>query len=120
MAEPPELWTFVAANFVAVGFGCLLTALSYIALRTRSRSSTFSTATAGFGLITLGGAVEPVYQLGFNRGYNLGGRELLALQSTEGFLLALGLGLLFYSITNYDRPSARPFSTGVRDANDSR
>lgn len=102
MAEPPELFAFVASNLIFVGFGCLLTALSYLAHRSRSEDATFRTAAVGFGLLALGGAVEPVYELGLVGGYRLAGRELLALQTAEGVLLALGLGMLLFSIVGYD------------------
>jgi len=63
MAEPPEMWTFVLANLFTFGFGLVLTALSYVAYRSVGRSRSFRTSTVGFGLITLGGLAEPVYQL---------------------------------------------------------
>lgn len=119
MADPPELWTFVAANLIVFGFGSLLTALSFIAYYSRSTSRTFRDATIGFGLITFGGVVEPVYQLGLKGDYHLAGRELLALQTAEGILMALGLGMLFYSIKGYNSASRRSASITNSETNDS-
>lgn len=108
MAEPPELWTFALANLVTFGLGFVLTAMSYYAYLTNRRRRSFRNATLGFGLLTLGMAVAPIYQLGVRRDYNLGGRELLALQTVEGALLAAGLGLLFYSIYRHNHGGQRP------------
>lgn len=98
MAEPPELWTFVVANLFVFGFGATLTGLSYWAYRSNASNPSFRYSTAGFGILTLGGIVAPIYQLGIKRDYMISGRELLALQTMEGVFLAVGLGLLFYSI----------------------
>lgn len=98
MAEPPELWTFLLANLFVFGFGATLTTLSYYAYRTYDRRPSFRLSTIGFGVLTLGGVVEPLYQLGYRGDYQISGRELLALQTMEGAFVALGLGLLFYSI----------------------
>lgn len=98
MSEPPELWTFLFANLFVFGFGATLTTLSYYAYRVNNRRPSFRLSTIGFGVLTLGGIVEPVYQLGLRGDYSISGRELLALQSLEGAFVAVGLGLLFYSI----------------------
>lgn len=103
MAEPPELWTFTAANLVMFGFGATLTTLSYYAYRSTGRATTYLISTLGFATITIGGLAEPVYQLGLKGDYHLSGRELLALQTAEALLTAVGLGLLFYSIYAYGR-----------------
>lgn len=98
MAEPPELWTFLVANLFVFGFGATLTTLSYYAYRTNDRRPSYRLSTIGFGVLTLGGIVEPLYQLGYRGDYQISGRELLALQTMEGVFVAIGLGLLFYSI----------------------
>lgn len=98
MAEPPELWTFLFANLFVFGFGATLTTLSYYAYRINDRKSSFRISTIGFGVLTVGGIVEPIYQLGLKGDYSVSGRELLALQTIEGIFVAIGLGLLFYSI----------------------
>lgn len=98
MAEPPEFWTYVLTNFMMFGFGIVLTGLSLFAYRANRARSSLRTSTIGFGLLTIGGLVAPAYQLGLKDGYNLGGRELLAVQSIEGLFLAAGLGMLFYSV----------------------
>lgn len=108
MGEPPELWAFVLANVFIFGFGATLTTLSYYAYRVNGRKPSFRLSTIGFGVLTVGGVVEPLYQLGMRGDYAVSGRELLALQSIEGVFFAVGLGLLFYSIYIHDAgPEAR-------------
>jgi hypothetical protein len=112
MAEPPEMWTFVLTNLFMFGVGLALTALSYFAYRSAGRVRSFRTSTMGFGLITLGGVSEPIYQLVLKGDYHLSGREMLAIQTVEGLLTAIGLGLLFYSIYQHNR-GGRALSVGV-------
>lgn len=100
VAEPPELWTFLASNVVVLLFGSILTVVSYITYYRNDREH-FRCAAAGFGLVTLGGLSELIYQLGVKGSYWLGGRELLAVQSVEGLLIGFGLATLFYSIYSY-------------------
>lgn len=106
MANPPEVWTFAVANLIAVGLGTIMTGLSLYAYAETSRQ-TFRQAALGFGTLTFGMAIEPIYQLGLRDGYDLGSRELLALQTAEGVILSIGLGLLFYSIYRHDRGGHR-------------
>lgn len=101
MAEPLEFWTYVLTNFMMFGFGLMLTGLSYFAYRTDKTRFALRNATIGFGLLTIGGLVAPLYQIGYKTQYQLDGRELLAIQSVEGLFLAAGLGMLFYSIYRY-------------------
>ncbi|MFC5366175.1 DUF7521 family protein [Salinirubrum litoreum] len=97
--EPPEFYAFLLSNLLTLALGGTITGLSYRAYR-RAGESAFGTAAAGFGLITLGSVVEGIYELGI-RGYELSGRELLALHTVEGVVIALGLATLFYSVTQY-------------------
>lgn len=101
MAEPLEFWTYVVTNFMMFGFGLLLTGLSYFAYRSDKTRLALRNATIGFGLLTVGGLIAPLYQIGYKTQYQLDGRELLAVQSVEGLFLAAGLGMLFYSIYRY-------------------
>lgn len=101
MAEPPEFWTYVLANFTVFGFGVVLTGLSFFAYRADPSRRSLRLATLGFGLLTVGGLVAPTYQLAIKGQYTLGGRELLAVQSVEGLFLAAGLGMLFWSVYRY-------------------
>lgn len=100
MAEPPEFWAFLLSNLLVLVLGGVLTGLSFTAFR-RSHTPAFRSATAGFGAITLGALVEAIYELGIRGTYHLNGRELLALHSVEGVLIALGLAALFYSLRQY-------------------
>lgn len=122
MANPPEFWTFAVANLLTFGLGTILTGVSFYAYTTKGRRS-LRDATIGFGTLTLGMIVEPLYQFGVRGDYALDGRELLALQTLEGMLLSIGLGLLFYSIYRRNRGVRRSRSepdAHVRDPGDSR
>lgn len=101
MAEPPEFWLFVASNLLVLALGSTLTALSLAALRRSPSNPAFRGAAFGFGAITAGTVVEGAYELGIRDSYHLGGRELLALHSVEGILIAVGLAALFYSLRQY-------------------
>lgn len=101
MAEPPALWAFVLANALVFVFGSVLAGLSYVAYRQSGGRASFRIAAAGFGVVVLGGLVEPVYQLGVRGDFLLDGTELMVLQTAEGVLIALGLGLLFYAIARH-------------------
>ena len=100
MAEPPEFWLFLASNLLLLITGGTLTGLSLRAYR-RNRKRSFQGALIGFGTITLGSLIEAIYELGIRGSYELGGRELLALHTVEGVLIAVGLGALFYSLSRY-------------------
>jgi len=64
MADPPELRTFATVNLLTFVLGFVLIGLSYYAYHDDGGSRSFRNATVGFGLLTLGMAVAPVYQLG--------------------------------------------------------
>ena len=100
MSEPPELWAFLLSNLIVLLFGGGMTVLSALAYR-RSGTRQFRGAAVGFGLITAGALADAGYQLVLRRSYELPGRELLALQTVEGVLIALGLAALFYSLRGY-------------------
>lgn len=100
VSEPAELWLFVFSNVLLLVAGGGLTVLSYRAyVRTRRRA--FAAALGGFGTVTFGALVEAIYELGIRGSYELSGRELLALHTVEGLLIAAGLAALYYSLTQY-------------------
>lgn len=101
MAEPPEFWTFIASNLLVLVLGGIMTALSYLAYRRTEDRPSLKWAVWGFGFITFGTLVEAIYELGIRGSYELGGRELLALHTVEGILIAIGLAALFYSLRQY-------------------
>lgn len=107
----PELWAFVLANAGLFVVSSVLTGLSYLAYR-RDERPTFKLASVGFGLVVLGGLVEPVYQLVVRGDYNITGSELLLLQTGEGVLIAGGLGVLFYAITRHSTGAGGTTVTG--------
>lgn len=96
----PELWAFIVVNTGLFAVSTLLTALSYLAYR-RNDQPSYGFATIGFGLIIFGGLVEPLYQVVVRGDYNLDMSEMLLLQASEGALIAIGLGTLFYAVTRH-------------------
>lgn len=100
MSEPPELWAYLLSNLIVLVFGGAMTVLSLLAYRDSGNRS-FRWASVGFGLITTGALAEGVYQLLVRGSYELPGRELLAIQTVEGVLIALGLATLFHSLRAY-------------------
>jgi len=100
MANPPELWLFVLSNALVLVLGGTMAVLSGRAYQ-RSGSRSFALASGGFALLTAGTLVEGVYELGYRGSYELAGRELLALHTVEGVIVAAGLGLLFYSLQQH-------------------
>ena len=106
MTRAPELWAFVLANTGLFLVSCMLTVLSCVAYRQNDGQVSYLTAAIGFGLVVLGGLVEPVYQLVVRGDYYIDWTELLWLQASEGLLIATGLGLLFYAITNHGERSS--------------
>ena len=102
MAKPPELWAFVLANIGIFLVSGVLAITSYVAYRQSNRQTSFLVAASGFGLVMLGGLVEPIYELLVRGGTTIDETELLWLQTGEGIFIAGGLGLLFYAITHHD------------------
>lgn len=84
-------------NILTLLFGGILSFLSY-RVYTRRRAESFKIATFGFVIITIGSIIEAVYEIGIRRSFDLSGQELIILHSLESLFLAIGLGLLFYSI----------------------
>lgn len=105
MAEPPELWVFLVVNSGLFVVGSALTVLSYLAIRRSRGQRSFVIATAGFGFVVSGGLAAPVFQLASGIDYTLNGSQVLLIESIETAFTALGLGLLFYAITQYDDTS---------------
>lgn len=100
MPEPPEFWAFVVTNVFVLLFGGSLLALSVGAYRRSGRSS-LRFAAAGFGLITVGSVLDAVYEFGIRGGYDLGGRELLALHTVQTVFVGAGLAVLFLALRRY-------------------
>lgn len=92
-----EFFGFVLVNILTFVFGSILSILSYRAYN-RRKNQTFKIATAGFIIITVGSITEAVYEIGIRRSFELTQQELIILHTSESLLLAIGLGLLFYSI----------------------
>lgn len=102
MAESLELWAFVLANMSSFVGGGLLTALSYLAYRQSSGQASYRFATIGFGLVTLSCLFDPAYLFGVSVNLRLGATEFLILTASEDLVLAVGLGVVFYGITQHD------------------
>lgn len=126
MARPPELWVFILANMLLFIMSSILMTLSFLAYYQNPRSASYRYSTIGFGLIVLGGLIDPVYRLFFRSDYHLNATERLLLQSGEGLLLAGGLGLLFYAITRHESNSSptdgysTPFETNFSEFDEQR
>lgn len=114
---PVEVWLLIAVNFFGFFLGATITTVSYFAYRSSGGDESLKKATTGFGLITLGTAVEPVYQLGIAGTYVLASDQNVGLQILEGTLISLGFLLLFFSIYRYGRTSTQRTITvsGVDD-----
>lgn len=93
-----EFFGFIFVNILTLVFGGILSILSYRAY-SRRKIRSFKIATIGFVVITIGSIIEAIYEIGIRRSFELTGKELIILHSLESLLLAIGLGLLFYSIT---------------------
>jgi len=106
MAKPPELWVFVLANASLFIVSSVITALCYLAYRQSGGQRSYKIATLGFGCIVFGGLVAPVVQLWHSIDYTLNGDQILLIESAETTFLAVGLGLLFYAITQHDSGTA--------------
>lgn len=107
VAEAPAVWALVAVNFLGVFLSAFITALSYYAYRTGERNVSLRNATVGFGLLTLGIAVEPIYQMGIERTHVLASDQNITLQLMEGAIISLGLLVIFFSIYRYGSRSQR-------------
>lgn len=107
MVNSSALWAFIFANVGLVVIGCLLAVLSLLAHRRSNGQRSYAIATLGFGCVVVAGFAEPVYMLQFEPDFLLTSAEFLSLQIVEDVLIGLGLGLLFYAITQHDSGSAR-------------
>lgn len=101
MAKPPELWAFLLTNAGLFLVSSLLAVLCYFAYRHNRGQRSYAVATIGFGFVVLGGLVEPVYQVSVGVEFTLTGTEFMLLEAVETVLIAVGLGLLFYAITQH-------------------
>lgn len=107
MAGTLEVWVLVAVNFVGFFLAAVLTTLSYYAYRSGEKKTSLRNATAGFGLLTIGIAIEPIYQVGIEGTHVLASDQKITLQLIEGSVISLGFLLLFFSIYRYSSHSQR-------------
>ena len=112
-----QVWALVAVNFIGFFLGAIITSVSYYAYRSNERKNSLRNATIGFGLLTLGIAIEPVYQVGIEGTHVLASDQNISLQLIEGTVISLGLLVLFFSIYRYSTRSHRQTVTinGVDD-----
>lgn len=117
VAEALEVWALIAMNFIGFFLGAIITGLSYYAYRSSERNTSLRNSTIGFGMLTLGIAIEPVYQFGIEGTYVLASDQNITLQLIEGTVISLGLLVLFFSIYRYNSRSRRQTVTvnGVDD-----
>lgn len=116
-AEALEVWALVAVNFLGFFLGVIITTLSYYAYRSNETKTSLRNVTIGFGLLTIGIAIEPLYQVGIEGTHVLASDQNITLQLIEGTVVSLGLLVLFFSIYNYSSRSQRQTVTisGVDD-----
>lgn len=112
-----EVWALIAVNFLGFFLGAIITGLSYYAYRSGEKNTSLRNATIGFGMLTLGIAIEPVYQLGVEGTHVLASDQNTTLQLIEGTVISLGLLVLFFSIYRYSARSQRQTVTvnGIDD-----
>lgn len=103
----PAIWFLIVTNFLEVFLGLVITVISYYAYRSNGWQTSLRNATAGFGLITLGAAIEPAYQLGVVGTHVLASDQNVGLQIVEAVVISLGFALLFFSIYRYSSRSRR-------------
>ena len=117
VADALEVWALIAVNFLGFFLGAIITGLSYYAYRRGEKRTSLRNATIGFGMLTLGIAIEPVYQLGIEGTHVLASNQNITLQLIEGTVISLGLLVLFFSIYRYSSRSRRQTVTinGVDD-----
>lgn len=117
LAEALEVWALVGVNFLGFFLGAIITVLSFYAYRSGERKTSLRNATVGFGLLTLGIAIEPLYQVGVEGTHVLASEQNITLQLIEGTVFSLGLLVLFFSIYRYSSRSRRRTVT-VRGVDD--
>lgn len=117
VGNAPEVWALIAVNFLGFFLGTIMTGLSYYAYRSGERKTSLRNATVGFGLLTAGIAVEPIYQLSVEGTHVLASDQNITLQLIEGGIISLGFLVLFFSIYRYSSRSQRRTVTvsGVDD-----
>lgn len=112
-----QVWALIAVNFLGFFLGAIITGVSYCAYRSSERKTSLRNVTIGFGLLTLGIAIEPVYQVGVEGTHVLASDQNITLQLIEGAVISIGLLVLFFSIYRYSTRSHRQTVTinGVDD-----
>lgn len=111
------VWAIVAVNFPGFFLGVIITGLSYHAYQAGDNDSSLRNATVGFGFITLGIVIEPLYQLGIEGTHVFASEQNITLQLVEAAVFSTGLLILFFSIYRYNSHSKRQTITvsGIDD-----
>lgn len=112
-----DVWLLLAVNFLGFILGAVITGLSYYAYRSSDQKKPLRNATAGFALLTVGTAIEPVFQLMVDGTHIIASEHYIRLQLFEGSIISLGFLVLFFSIYKYSSRSKRESITisGVDD-----
>ena len=100
-------WAYVFANIGVVGLCGLLGGLSLLAYAREPDGRSYAIAALGFLSVLLGGMTEIVYTQFVAAEYTLSANQFLFLQAGEDLQIALGLGLLFYAITQHSPTSSQ-------------
>lgn len=96
-----KVWTLLVVNFLGVLLGTVITGLSCVAYRSHEQKTALRNATIGFGFLTGGTAVEPLYQLGIVGTHVLASEQNIPLQIIEATMISAGFLVLFFSIYTY-------------------
>lgn len=107
VAHPLEVWLLIAVNFLGFILGTFITSVSYYAYRSSDENTSLRNATVGFGLLTVGTAIEPTYQLWVHGSPVLTNEEYITIQVVEGIVIASGFFILFFSIYKYNSNTSR-------------
>jgi hypothetical protein len=116
MVSEVGYWVYVFANIGVVSLCGLLGGLSLLAYYREPESRSYAIASFGFFTILLGGMTEIVYTVFVAVAFTLSANQFLFLQAGEDILITLGLGLLFYAITQHSPTSLQEDTSVQLDA----
>ncbi|MCU4802715.1 hypothetical protein OB920_20345 [Halobacteria archaeon HArc-gm2] len=102
MNNSPEFWGLVLANLGLLAVNIALTVASFVAYRRSDGQTSYLFATVGFGCILLSDLVGPIFYLVVRNPLDMLGTGFMWFEIGEDVLIACGLALLLYGITNHE------------------
>lgn len=118
MVDSAALYAYILANVGFVVIGGLLATLSYRSYCHHPGQRSYAIAALGFVCVLLGGLFETTYVFYSGSDFLFSNAEYLSLQIVEDVLLATGLGLLFYGITQHDADASTDEYVSMADEED--